>query len=93
MVTCLTPTLSDTNEGTVCGYPGDRERSLFQFKMRDAVSKRDGRFFYQIDTFGGQSGSPLLRDNHRAIGIHNYGGCDNRASDLYQEFVDGVASW
>lgn len=89
----LTPTLADSAEGTVCGYPGDRDRSIFQYKMRDAVSKRNGRFFYQIDTFGGQSGSPLLRDNHRAIGIHNYGGCDNKASDLYQEFIDGVARW
>ena len=35
----------------------------------------------------------LFRDNHRAIGIHNYGGCDNKASDLYQKFIDEVAHW
>ena len=89
----LIPTLTDAAEGTVCGYPGDRDRSVFQYKMRDSVGEKDGRFFYQIDTFGGQSGSPLLKDNRHAIGIHNYGGCDNKASDLYQRFIDDVDKW
>ena len=89
----LSPTLDDADVGTVCGYPADRDQGVFQYRMHDAVSKRNERFFYQIDTFGGQSGSPLLRGRSRAIGIHNYGGCDNKASDLYREFVDAVNSW
>ena len=89
----LIPTLADANEVTICGYPGDRDQGIFQYKMRDAIRKRDGRFFYQIDTFGGQSGSPVLQNNELAIGIHNYGGCDNKGSDLYQEFVQAVDGW
>ena len=89
----LEPSLTDVSEGTVCGYPGDRDRGVFQYKMRDALRKDQGRFFYMLDTYGGQSGSPVLRDNRRAIGIHNYGGCENSGSDLYKGFVDAVKNW
>lgn len=89
----LVPTLADANSATVCGYPADRDTGIFQYKMLGAVTKRDDRFFYQVDTFGGQSGCPVLENNNRAIGIHNYGGCDNSASDLYQQFLDDVDSW
>ncbi len=89
----LIPTLSDSNTATVCGYPGDRDTGIFQYRMRDSIRKHQERFFYQIDTFGGMSGGPLLENNAKAIGIHNYGGCDNSASDLYKEFVEGVNSW
>lgn len=89
----LIPTLADANEANVCGYPGDRDRGLFQFSMRDAIRKHGGRFFYQIDTFGGQSGAPLLQRSSQAIGIHNYGGCDNSGSDLYGDFVDAIENW
>ncbi|MDJ0719384.1 MAG: trypsin-like serine protease [Prochloraceae cyanobacterium] len=89
----LNPSISDSDAATVCGYPGDRDTGIFQYKMRDSIQKRDGRFFYQIDTFGGQSGGPVLRNNGIAIGIHNYGGCDNSASDLYQGLIDFVEEW
>ena len=89
----LVPTLADANEATVCGYPGDRDRGIFQYRMRDAIRKKGGQFFYQIDSFGGQSGSPILQNNECAIGIHNYGGCDNKGSDLYEKFVDEVNNW
>ncbi|MCP4696697.1 MAG: trypsin-like serine protease [Gammaproteobacteria bacterium] len=89
----IIPTLADANAATICGYPKDRDTGIFQYKMQDSISKRNDRFFYQIDTFGGQSGAPVLQNNSRAIGIHNYGGCDNSASDLYAEFVDGINDW
>lgn len=89
----LVPTLSDADAATVCGYPADRDTGIFQYKMRDSIDKTNGRFFYQIDTFGGQSGGPVLQNNRKAIGIHNYGGCDNSASDLYPEFVDAINEW
>ncbi|MEJ6404799.1 trypsin-like serine peptidase [Yoonia sp. 2307UL14-13] len=89
----LSTTTTDANEATVCGYPSDRDTGIFQYRMRDMVREDDGRFFYQIDTFGGQSGAPLLANSATAIGIHNYGGCDNKASDLTQEFIDRVGAW
>lgn len=89
----LSPALGDADSATVCGYPGDRDTGIFQYNMRDAVNKRSGRFFYQIDTFGGQSGGPVLKNSSSAMGIHNYGGCDNSGSDLFQRFIDDVNNW
>jgi len=89
----LIPSLEDASVGQVCGYPADRDNGIFQYKMEDNLSKINGRFYYELDTYGGQSGSPLLKSKYVAIGIHNYGGCPNKSSDLYQEFIDGVNQW
>lgn len=89
----ISASTSDANEATVCGYPGDRDTGIFQYRMRDIVHKSNGQFRYQIDTFGGMSGAPLLSNARVAIGIHNYGGCDNAASDLTQAFIDRANSW
>lgn len=89
----ISVTTTDANEASVCGYPGDRDTGIFQYRMRDMVTKKNGRFYYQIDTFGGQSGAPLLTNAHTAIGIHNYGGCDNKASDLTNAFIDKIDTW
>lgn len=87
------PTLADPNTGEVCGYPADRDTGIFQYKMADTLSKSSGQFKYLVDTFGGQSGSPLLQGSIKAVGIHNYGGCPNCASDLYQNFIDEIHNW
>lgn len=87
------PSLGDPNRGEVCGYPGDRDTGIFQYRMEHSLEKVGGQFKYNIDTFGGQSGSPLLQNSVIAVGIHNYGGCPNSASDLYQNFIDETDSW
>lgn len=67
---------------TVSGYPGDKSgaEAGTQWMMDgtiDQVAKR--RLFYAIDTYGGQSGSPLYgrwvrRDcDPCAFGVHTYG--------------------
>jgi glutamyl endopeptidase len=87
------PVLSDPSMGEVCGYPADRETGIFQFKMSDTLTKKGGQFEYLLDTYGGQSGAPLLKDRITAVGIHNYGGCPNKASDLYEEFIGAINKW
>ena len=89
----FTPSLGDPNRGEVCGYPADRDTGIFQYRMEDLLMKAEGQFKYTLDTFGGQSGSPLLQNRTVAVGIHNYGGCPNSASDLYQSFIDTVNQW
>ena len=86
----INPQMEDSNSINVCGYPTDREMGNFQFQMQGMTRKQNGSFFYQIDTYGGTSGAPLLINNTTAIGIHNYGGCDNRGSDLYDSFIVDV---
>lgn len=89
----LTPMLEDPVRGEICGYPADRDTGTFQYRMEDSLRKAGGQFKYMLDTYGGQSGSPLLKDRSVAVGIHNYGGCPNSASDLYQLFVNTVDQW
>jgi len=89
----ITPCLDDPSAGEVCGYPADRDSGIFQYRMSDTLLKQSGRFLYQADTFGGQSGCPLLKNRSHGIGIHNYGGCPNSSSDLYQGFIDGIINW
>lgn len=89
----ITPSFEDSSYGEICGYPADRDNGLFQYRMSDNLNKIDGRFYYQADTFGGQSGCPLLKDRSVAIGIHNYGGCPNKSSDLYEDFISGARNW
>ncbi len=89
----LVPTLGDGDEATVCGYASDRDMGRFQYRMRESIRKEDGQYRYMIDTYGGQGGAPLLLGSNKSIGIHNYGGCENSASDLFEEFVVGVDAW
>lgn len=62
----------------VRGYPGDKNYGT-QWNMNGPIQKvNNSRFFYSIDTFGGQSGSPAFgkygKDcNPCAFGVHTYG--------------------
>jgi len=67
---------------TVSGYPGDKynAEAYTQWQMAGTIAKaHKRRLFYTIDTFGGQSGSPLFGRWVRkdcdpcAFGIHTYG--------------------
>jgi V8-like Glu-specific endopeptidase len=82
--------LTDSDRGKISGYPADRDRGIFQYTMENTLQNIDGRFHYSIDTYGGQSGCPLLKNSSTGIGIHNYGSCPNKASDFYQKFIDEV---
>ena len=82
----------------IVGYPGDlenpltREKGAFMYEMfgpekydlDTAVNDRMHLLQYNIDTFGGNSGSPVLirtgRGDLRPIGVHVFGGDLNSAS-------------
>ena len=89
----IKPSITDSNYGNICGYPADRDNGLFLYEKDDPLEKALGRFKYYADTFGGQSGCPLLKNRTEAIGIHNYGGCPNKSSDLYESFINEIANW
>jgi V8-like Glu-specific endopeptidase len=63
----------------IAGYPGDRGdgKELYHAKNR-ILQVTDRRIFYDLATFGGQSGSPvwIQKDANspvQAVGIHAYG--------------------
>ncbi|KAL9602705.1 MAG: hypothetical protein Q9219_001695 [cf. Caloplaca sp. 3 TL-2023] len=76
----------------VVGYPGDKidrgtnEKGAHMYEMflpteYDLSTQKDTMLEYQIDTFGGNSGSPVLRQKDLvSIGAHVYGGTINSAS-------------
>ncbi len=86
--------------GNLSGYPGDLGNGREQWYMArkiDSVNSR--RIFYDIDTFGGQSGSAVYRikDGSRyAVGIHAYGvGARplNSATRINRPVFDNLLAW
>jgi V8-like Glu-specific endopeptidase len=83
----------------VSGYPADRERAEFQFfHERPLVDVTQTRLVYDIDTFGGQSGSPIWVDTNElgliAVGIHTTGGLSsNSGTRISEEVLDNLISW
>jgi V8-like Glu-specific endopeptidase len=63
----------------IAGYPSDRGRGFEQyFSSNRVLHVSDRRLFYDVDTFGGQSGAPVwIHENTNAppvaVGMHAYG--------------------
>lgn len=63
----------------ISGYPGDRGAGAEQYHARNRVLHvSDRRIFYEVDTYGGQSGAPVWIHEEPgapplAIGVHAYG--------------------
>lgn len=71
-------------EVTVTGYPGDKneEKCNQMWSMKSRMQNiRDEKIYYELDTFRGQSGSPILIDvtdlrgtlKTIVVGVHAYG--------------------
>jgi len=83
----------------VSGYPADRERAEFQyFHERPLIDVTEARLVYDIDTFGGHSGSPIWIDTEElgliAVGIHTTGGLSsNSGTRITDEVLNNLISW
>jgi glutamyl endopeptidase len=88
----------------VSGYPGDRGNGTEQYHHKNRVLQvTDRRVFYDVDTFGGQSGAPAwIHENETApplaIGIHAYGvggsGLEaNSAPRIIPEVLEQIRGW
>jgi V8-like Glu-specific endopeptidase len=76
------------------GYPGDK---LFgtQWMDDDPISAvLSDRLRYNLDTFGGQSGSAVIPVGETAaVGIHNYGGCSNKCTRITAAVKADLDAW
>jgi len=83
----------------ISGYPADREQAQFQYFHERPIQRVTAtRLFYDIDTFGGQSGSPIWEDTAEhgvvAIGIHTTGGVSsNSGTRINNDVIDNLISW
>jgi glutamyl endopeptidase len=68
--------------GNISGYPGDKPSGTQWYDARRIASVDAGKVYYDIDTFGGQSGSAVYRISggaRQAVAIHAYGGATNNS--------------
>lgn len=76
------------------GYPGDK---LFGTQWSDddpVFMVQSERLHYNLDTFGGQSGSAVIDiADQTAVGIHNYGGCPNRCTRITGAVKADLDAW
>lgn len=75
---------------TVSGYPWNNGQPNTQFRQAGPVQAREAtNLYYDIDTEGGQSGSPVLRGNV-AIGVH-VGGQGHGQGAVARSLNHGIA--
>jgi len=90
----------------IAGYPSDRGAGEEQYHHRNRVLRvTERRVFYDVDTFGGQSGSPVWVHEQEttpplAVAIHAYGlggsPADLRANSaprIIPEVLEQVRAW
>jgi len=79
------------------GYPGDKPYGTQWWNANVILYVTGRRLYYQIDTMGGQSGSPVWRykDGQRhIIGVHTTGGSPfNGATRLCEPVFNNLVMW
>lgn len=79
------------------GYPGDKEYGTQWFNSNTILALSGRRLYYQIDTMGGQSGSPVWRyrnGQRHIVGIHTTGGNPhNGATRLSAPVFNNLVNW
>jgi len=84
------------------GYPGDKPAATMWSMSGVITSVNTYRLWYQIDTFGGQSGSPVYHVYNSAccygIGVHTYGTSvspffGNSATRIRQAVFNNFVAW
>jgi glutamyl endopeptidase len=84
------------------GYPGDKDalpglRGTQWFHSRQIKQADSHRFYYDIDTAGGQSGSPVwrfLNGQRHVVGVHTNGeSTGNSATRITSDIFDVIQRW
>jgi V8-like Glu-specific endopeptidase len=84
------------------GYPGDKASGTLWFDRRKAKSVTSGTISYEMDTMGGQSGSPVwvsIKDasgilKRMVVGIHTNGATtENSATRITKPVYDNLVKW
>ncbi len=107
-VGALSPERLDGFLVNVSGYPADRGMGAEQYHAANRVLRAtDRRLFYEVDTYGGQSGAPVWIHEEEgapplAVGVHAYGVggtpaslgmAANSAPRIIPEVLDRLVEW
>jgi len=88
-----------SNIANISGYPVDKDNATHQYYHARNISQASTRrLYYEIDTFGGQSGSPVwmnLGENERVvIGVHTAGSStSNYGTRITEEVFKNLQTW
>lgn len=75
---------------TVRGYPGDKKAGQLWTMSGKITASKTNNLCYSIDTYGGQSGSPIYLSNNQVIGIHTNGTVSKRTTPCAGKYNQGV---
>jgi glutamyl endopeptidase len=83
--------------GNISGYPADQPAGTQWYDARRIDSVGPRKVFYDIDTFGGQSGSSVYRivgGNRYAVAVHAYGGATtNSGTRIVTPVYNNMVAW
>jgi V8-like Glu-specific endopeptidase len=83
--------------GNIAGYPGDKPAGTLWYDYHRIASVNARKVYYDIDTYGGQSGSAVYRiiDGGRyGIAIHAYGGSvTNSGTRIVTAVYNNMLAW
>lgn len=83
--------------GNISGYPGDKPAGTQWYDSHAIASVNACKVYYDIDTYGGQSGSAVYRidgGQRFAVGIHAYGGpTTNSATRINTAVFNNMVAW
>ena len=86
-----------SSTGNISGYPGDKPDGTQWYDARKIASVGARKVFYDIDTFGGQSGSAVYRivQGHRyGVAVHAYGGATtNSGTRIVLPVFQNMVAW
>lgn len=72
---------------STAGYPGDKPWATMWKTSGTTTGETSTRLYYDLDTYGGQSGSPVFDENNEVIAVHTTGaGTRNFGTKLSSEF-------
>ncbi len=83
--------------GNISGYPGDQPAGTQWYDAHQIASVNSRKVYYDIDSFGGQSGSAVYRiisGGRYGIAIHAYGGATtNSGTRIVKPVFDNMVAW
>ena len=83
--------------GNISGYPGDQPAGTQWYDAHRIASVNTRKVYYDIDTFGGQSGSGVYRiinGGRYGIAIHAYGGATtNSGTRIVTPVFNNMVAW
>jgi glutamyl endopeptidase len=83
--------------GNISGYPGDKPSGTQWYDAHKIASVGSRKVFYDIDTFGGQSGSAcyrIINGQRFGIAIHAYGGATtNSGTRIVTPVFNNMLAW